>query len=187
MFIEKLISVLIMIFIFYMSIQSITEFAKIEYDRLLLVLKEFDKGYIEDIQVKEIPATCDINYNPIYLDFDYQGNYKGCQCINLLNRSKIETFSSSCPERKENCMYFKERVHQKIIYWKKKLICIKRSVLQYRHIKIQNITSGKCDDDFKNCGKIDTLGNYICLPKNMSCPVSNLKIISDFNESISNY
>ncbi len=42
MFIEKLISVLIMIFIFYMSIQSITDFAKIDYDRLLLVLKEFD-------------------------------------------------------------------------------------------------------------------------------------------------
>ncbi len=185
MFIEKLISVLIMIFIFYMSIQSITDFAKIDYDRLLLVLKEFDMGYIEDIQVKEIPATCDINYSPIDFEFNYPGNYKGCQCVNPTNKSKIETFSSSCPEHKDNCIFFKERVPQKIIYWKKKLICIKRSSLQFRHIQIQNISTGKCDENLKNCGKIDTLGNYICLPKNLTCPVSNLKILSDVNESIS--
>ena len=88
--IEKLISVFIMIVLFYMSIGSITEFSKLDYDKISLLIKEFNLGYIEDIQIKEIPSICDINYSPIDFDFDYSGNYKGCQCINKSNVLIIE-------------------------------------------------------------------------------------------------
>ena len=177
--IEKLISVFIMIVLFYMSIGSITEFSKLDYDKISLLIKEFNLGYIEDIQIKEIPSICDINYSPIDFDFDYSGNYKGCQCINKSNRSKIDSFLDKCPDNRDECTFFKERNEKEILYWRSKLICIKRSDLSLKDFSLVANSSVKCKDDFKSCGRIDTLGNYLCIHKNNTCPVSNLGILHD--------
>jgi hypothetical protein len=179
---EKIISVFIMILLLYMSVSSVTQFSTIDNDKLSILLREFNFGFIEDIQIKEIPATCDINYSPVDFDFNYPGNYKGCQCVNQQNRTKIEGNYGDCPVGRSQCVFFKERNLQRIIYWRTKLICIKRSPLRLRDFLLINETTITCDEGYKNCGKIDTLGNQLCLLKTSKCPISNLRVSSNVSE-----
>lgn len=45
-------------------------------------------------------------------------------------------------------------------------------------LKNGNIISSKdsCEKNLKNCGKIDTLGQQLCLPINIKCPIQDLRV-----------
>ena len=45
-----------------------------------------------------------------------------------------------------------------------------------------------CEENYKKCGNLDTLGNIMCIPENDDCPINDVKIdlTSKSNEYISN-
>ena len=68
-------------------------------------------------------------------------------------------------------------------------------LLRHGYIIKENNT---CLSDLKYCGKIDTLNQKLCLPKNIDCPIQDFRIDSNpiqgynyikysFNNSISEY
>ena len=38
----------------------------------------------------------------------------------------------------------------------------------------------ECEEGFKNCGTIDTLDQQLCLPENISCPLTDIETINSY-------
>ena len=44
-----------------------------------------------------------------------------------------------------------------------------------------------CEENYKKCGILDTLGNIMCIPKEEKCPINDIKVdlASNYNDYIS--
>ena len=42
----------------------------------------------------------------------------------------------------------------------------------------------KCEEHYKKCGILDSLGNIMCIPENEICPINDIKIDLAFNKSL---
>ena len=171
--IEKIASLVFMISLFYITVSNVTNFTGIDFDSLTQLIAEFDKGFIDDIKVKEMTEKCDKDYSEMMIGYDYPGNYQGCLCKSKDN--KETTIFGSCTD--VQCLSFDETKVTPMTNWKTKLICYRRSSLKLKDAVLINLDNNDCGNKFKLCGIADTLGNALCINNSFSCPISNIKFV----------
>ncbi len=176
---EKITSVLIIIFLFYMTISCISIFQDSLMDSLSELIDEFDTGFIEDIKITYNKNSCENGYTPLINDDEYPMNFNGFICNKkIFNNDNIQIIGNRSLSMKD-CVFYNSLIGKSINKWKNALICYKRSSNRFKHAKIVNVTNEECGDHYKICGYVDTLNQVLCVKKNSSCPVTDLNLISN--------
>ena len=171
---EKITSIVFMFILFYLTLRSITNFNGIDLERITELIDEYDKGFIDDIQIKEITDKCDTNYFEMII-YQYPGNYNGCLC-----RDKNKSFYNSnhtCPLDLD-CIKIEDLKAKLMSVWKTKLICYRTSSLILKDATLIDPSINGCGDTKKVCGLADSLGYVLCVNNSISCPISNIQFLN---------
>ena len=103
------------------------------------------------------------------------------ECPNKLDKFIVNKYYLSC--QKTNGSYFidKELYDYSVLEDShSKTVCGKRYAnFNYEdHLNKTYLNTTKCE---KNCGKLDTLGNYLCVNTHESCPVNRINFVASEN------
>lgn len=133
----------------------------------------------------------------IFINNGFDGTVNGCDCSNITSNGIYSFFGI---ENSHDIFRRKCRANDTILGCQnipeikpspfKKLgdqhLCIKRGNLNfYNYSKLVFNSTEECPINFKNCGKIDSKNNKLCLPKDYECPMNDLVYIKnkkDINE-----
>ncbi len=123
------------------------------------------------------------------------GSKEGCSCVNTQNytykqANKYLVFSGKCKKNHtlNNCTSIKAYPEVPLKKWYSGKFCSKKyiNVKGYKDFFKYSVGEKEdCPDGFKKCGKLDEI-NYLCLPKNESCPINDI-IISKEDSSLYKY
>jgi len=111
------------------------------------------------------------------LSDSWEGTFSGCYCLGALN-------SGTCSDTTTSCSDISAIDPIKFKYWKGVNLCGKRGP-NYLELKVAK-TANACGANFKPCGIIDSLKNYLCLPANQACPYNNVKYQPSSNNRSNN-
>jgi len=48
---------------------------------------------------------------------------------------------------------------------------------------LEHSSKSECKGNYKKCGKLDSMGNIMCIPNEDKCPINNLRVLSRYNNS----
>ena len=113
--------------------------------------------------------TCESDEEELILGI-WDGIIDGCDCegsigINKCSKEKIEN----------NCKTIFAIEPKTYTIFNSKFFCAKTSKLQYKDLLNTNQVKSKnekCPDNYKSCGKIDTLERKLCVKEEESCPLN---------------
>lgn len=189
---EKVFFLLSIFIIFYISIRTLQNFT-FEDDILNDFISQFKQPYIEDIIVLQTHNTdgtltqCPSEYQELLTNYYWAGNFNGCGCKN--NYNTYDFYSNICPE--ENCIDIEEIEPKNFSNYNHIHFCYKRGKKNYENLIYNLFPSedyNKCQNEtHRVCGFIDSLNNFICLPKNETCPMLTTFLISNDKNYIETY
>ena len=166
----KIMTLLVSLAIFYYIFEVQLVDAKLGY--LELFEHNWNKGPIMNI-VEGENGTCPENYE--YLIDDYwPGTIDGCLCKSVFKGSCSSQISSS-----QKCIDIPSIDKFKFKLWRNKLLCALRLPTNYRNI---NNIRQMCLPQEKKCGLIDSLGNFLCIPIDFSCPINYINISNNSSQ-----
>ena len=125
------------------------------------------------------------NDEELFINNGWKGLVEGCDCTNL---TKILSFFSNKKIYRRGCFNNDTFAGCKDIEsideipysnWRtSNPLCIKRNKdLNYHNYTKYILRSGsKCNNGFRNCGRVDSVNNILCLPENIQCPINKLII-----------
>ena len=189
---EKVFFLLSIFVIFYISIRTLQNFT-FEDDILNDFINQFKQPYIEDIIVLNTHNSdgtltqCPSDYQELLTNYYWAGNFNGCGCKN--NYNTYNFYSNICPE--ENCISIEEIEPKNFSNYNHIHFCYKRGNKNYENLIYNLLPSeeyNQCQNEtHRVCGFIDSLNNFICMPKNESCPMLTTFLISNDKNYITNY
>jgi len=184
MWMEKIIFILVFAIALYLSINVIQKFS-IKFDLLSEIIKELKLGFINDIVISN-STVCPKNYESMVTNTFWPGSYKGCGCKND-DKSTFNFYPNYCPKLRE-CYSVEETLKKDFNFWKGYNICFRRSETDYAHmnvIKIQNLLNENgvqelsCSNStHKICGIIDGKNHYLCMKRDLECPINEIKFVN---------
>ena len=124
--------------------------------------------------------------------YTFPGSKRGCSCVEVDSyyydqNGKYEVNPGECDtnQTRNGCKDLSSYPSQKLWNYKNDgKFCSKKynantelnGYLYYLNISVKE--NEKCQEGFKNCGKLDDMGNYLCFPKDDDCPVNEI-IVSE--------
>ncbi len=133
---------------------------------------------IIDIQLGN---QCSGNYSQLILD-TWPGTVRGCICSGVI---QIGSCTSDDDENTNYCTDINEIIATPLSIWHGSGFCVKRTpVTSYLDFTISSSDSD-CPSYLKNCGKLDSMGNYLCVSATIECPINYIKILAE-NEIVPN-
>jgi len=94
--------------------------------------------------------------------------------INIISNNKVNKDSNKNTTCKE---YYRKRPIQYSKWHSQFPICAERRQIDYLNL---NIFEKECPELYpKKCGKIDSLGNILCIKNELNCPINDIIITSD--------
>lgn len=172
---EVVLVILTFIIIFSILLQS----AKIgiSFDIVTNIMTDWKMRPIDAMQISR-HRTCNELRMMDLLNFQWIGNVEGCVC----NGVNVKSGSCSKKEIDNGCIGIPDKMQSSLNKWKGNFLCgsIIKSKGYFELAKSENI---RCFSKHKPCGIIDTLGNYLCVPEEESCPVNRLFIRKQLDEN----
>ena len=116
---------------------------------------------------------------------------QGCSCVNVTNyqykqANKNLVFRGRCKKNHtlNGCISLSHYPSIDLKKWYSNEFCSKKYGNDDGYKKYFKDSVGEkenCKDGYKKCGKLDDMGNYLCLPKNESCPINDIIILNEKN------
>ena len=183
-FISGIFSILFLIFSF-LSFGSYT----FDGEKVKKYKENWNLSPITNIIEVDLNSNCPKNSWDFFSN-EFPGNFKGCDCFNVKsNTYKKKIFNETCTKNqiKKECKNINENDNINLNVWKGKKLCLERMEKKYNFFMLNQFKSKKnsCENGFKFCGVFDTKENILCLPENLSCPISNVFI--DNEKKVNNY
>ena len=116
--------------------------------------------------------------------YSFPGNQVGCTCVGL-SYFDGQIFREQCDSNHTSlgCKTIKENPSINLYLWEKGKFCSKKYNVKDSKLKgyfyfLNNsvLENENCQNGFKRCGKLDDMGNYLCLPEDEECPINNIVI-----------
>ena len=166
-------------------LETILFFKNYHHENIDNIKTNFEIEAIFDLQVQEY---CSVEYQPLKID-KWFGTKPGCQVFyrseNIFVWENSYIKSGGC----EN-VFFKEDDRERkkhippvapidITKWRGKQICSKRRTnpLDYLAMLENSVKEGEeCKEGYKKCGKLDSMNNIACMPKDDMCPINYIKV-----------
>lgn len=117
------------------------------------------------------------------IEYDWPGTAQGCLCEN-----KTKVYPRKCTENqfRKHCKHVEALRPYKAYKWKNQYLCGKSTSksMEKGYFDMVRIKEGDfCAYKTKKCGKIDTLNNYLCIPEGENCPINDISIVSNAEDS----
>ena len=129
--------------------------------------------------------------------FTIPESVQGCACLNLTYEyrqvNKEIVFRGKCNKNNtlNGCISISNYSSVNLKKWHSNIFCskkYKKEINGYKHYFQNSILKGEnCSEGYKNCGKLDDMDNYLCLPINESCPINDIKILDERNDNLTDY
>ena len=156
----------LLIIIFNTILTSFIESSEIVYFKD--ISNNWGKGPITEI-ISSSTGSCPDGYNYLIED-KWPGLIESCICNDFQWNNYI--FGKV---RKGRCATGKNE-RDSFFFCRGKTLCSKRLNKDYMHLFISS-KSSFCQLNTRSCGKADSLGNYLCVPSNVNCPINTLQIV----------
>ena len=124
-------------------------------------------------------------------------SYEGCSCVNVKKypykqANKSLVFRGKCKKNNtlNGCISINYYPPVDLTRWHSKIFCSKKYINLNGYKEFYKTSVGKnedCKNGYKKCGKLDETGNYLCLPQNESCPINDIIISDEKNDSLVDY
>lgn len=124
-------------------------------------------------------------------------SYEGCSCLNVKDypykqANKSLVFRGKCSKNNtlNGCISISYYPRVNLKKWHSNVFCSKRYEKSNGYKEYYKNSVGKnedCKNGYKKCGKLDETGNYLCLPEGESCPINDIFIIDEKNDSLVDY
>lgn len=126
--------------------------------------------------------------------FKIPESVEGCSCVNVQEYSykqsnKSIVFRGKCKKNHtlNGCITISSYPSVNINKWRSKKFCSKKynkNILGYKYFFKNSVGENEnCKAGYKKCGKLDDMGNDLCMPEKDPCPINDI-IIS--NEALNN-
>lgn len=151
-----------------------------------------DLEYLQECSEFQYPS-------PLYT---WPGTQNGCSCSEVSEykyRQKNENlvFPGECERNQtlNGCKDIEEQPPFTITTWSYGSFCSKyysKSSIEsdngYRKFLKNSVRNGeKCKEGFKNCGKLDDIGNYLCIPEEEDCPINDIIVSNKERDDLIDY
>jgi hypothetical protein len=173
---DKIFFILSMILVFYISVKSIQSFT-VNFEALEEIIREFKSGYLEDIVLVNT-TKCPDNYSPLSASgYNWPGNFNGCGCKE--SNGNYTFYKDTCPVKKD-CKKIEETNEIELSRWRNNLICYRLAKTTYDKLNlIKEEDKSLCNNStHKICGVIDSLKNLLCVKRNQTCPITEIRFYS---------
>ena len=156
--------------------------------------------------LNDYPIT-NMSYNPDWKDqyvgtiYHFPGNQEGCSCIHEkdekykeyselgLNRINIGLCTSWSFQKTNGCFDINSVNKINLISWGQGKFCSKKyntSEFELKgyllYLSHSVLEKEECEKGYKKCGKLDDVGNYLCIEENEECPINDIKITNSRDE-----
>lgn len=141
---------------------------------------------IMDIITVPLQASCPPLYEQLFNE-TFLGTNKGCYCESN-NGTESLIYEGDCVTSrrdKEKCKTIDEVLPQNLKYWRGVNICAKRLNYSMKSVNNSNFfikkhsllkyNDSSCPNNTRPCGKLDNLGNSLCLDNDSECPINDIK------------
>ena len=124
---------------------------------------------------------------------------EGCSCVNVTKytykqSNKKLVFRGKCKKNNtlNNCTSLQYYPPVDLKKWNSNVFCSKKYDSNFGYKEFFKNSVGKeekCKNGYKKCGKLDESGNYLCLPEDELCPINDIYIYDEKQNSsnISNF
>jgi hypothetical protein len=132
-------------------------------------------------------ANCPPLYEQLFNE-TFLGTNKGCYCESN-NGTESLIYEGDCVASrgdKEKCKTIEEIHPQRLRYWRGVNICVKRlnysmtlnnnATFFIKKLGLLNLNDSSCPNNTRQCGRLDNLGNSLCVDANSDCPINDIKI-----------
>ena len=132
--------------------------------------------------------------------FTFPGSQFGCSCINVDKYKYKQTGENQinpgkCDDNQtlNNCVNVPEISQQKIYFWGDGKFCSKKYNTEefkfkgYLHYLQNSVLENKeCEKGYKKCGKLDDMGNYLCIKEDEDdqCPMNDIQVTLSEDEEL---
>jgi hypothetical protein len=159
-----------------LSIITLINLSTSDYTYMQALGENWGVGPITSINANNL--ICNQSETNILND-EWQGTKEGCHCPHSLDFVYGDVREGRCKSKRDSFIFCSTiRPIQPIKYtlWRGRQICIKRMDTNYLDLTIAS-SDKSCPLNTKSCGKADTLGNVICVQNKADCPLTDLKVL----------
>ena len=166
----------------------ITSFMNLKVNLFLNSLNEINQS-INDFPVTNLnySFTCKGNEYPHSL-YTFPGSTEGCSCIGIKNypyeqSHKEEVFPEGCNfnQTRNKCKPLQSFEKLTLFNWKNGVFCSKYynqteiDLPGYLYLLNNSVYENEeCKEGYKKCGKLDNMGNYLCILNEEECPINDI-------------
>ena len=130
--------------------------------------------------------------------YTFPGSVEGCSCINVYDyrdrqSGKYEINPGKCNINQtiNGCVNLPAIEEKKIYLWGDGKFCSKKynkdefKFKGYLHfLKNSVLENEECQEGYKKCGKLDDMGNYLCIKEEDQCPINDIQVTFSDNEEL---
>ena len=153
-------------------------------DEILSSLNDYPLSEFEYSQNDNNPDK----YNGVL--YTFPGSKIGCTCVNVTRyyydqsgQKEVNPGSCSINKTRNGCENIAPKEPKKLYKWENGIFYSKKydtselSLKGYLHFLNSSVSENEeCQNGYKKCGKLDDMGNYLCVPESEECPINDIKV-----------
>ena len=130
--------------------------------------------------------------------YTFPGSVEGCSCINVYSyfydqTGKYELNTGGCTTNQSynGCSDIPSIPKEKLYFWGDGKFCSKKyntdefKLKGYLHyLEFSVLENEECQKGYKKCGKLDDMGNYLCIKEEDQCPINDIQVTYSYNEEL---
>jgi hypothetical protein len=137
---------------------------------------------------------CKDSSSPLLTD-EWVGTVEGCDCRNIWDddipwdyQNRLNRVRCDYNMTYAGCRNIPQNDPVPLNIWRSTFICAKTRRESYLDLHRTSARSNKyCPNGLKQCGKLDTLGNLLCIPLEDTCPINKIIIQPESKEPPSDF
>ena len=160
---------------------------------------------LNDYPINDLSYSADCNEKYSGILYTFPGSHYGCSCIgqkyytdpDSSNYGIDEVNPFSCSSYRydpsNNCLDIGDIDEQKLYFWDSAKFCSKKyetkeSGLNGYLLMLNNsvLETEECEKGYKKCGKLDDIGNYLCVKEYDDCPINDIKVTNSKRSDLEN-
>ena len=130
--------------------------------------------------------------------YSFPGSVHGCSCINVFDyrdrqsgKYQINPGACNINQTINGCTDLPSIQETKIYLWGDGKFCSKKyntgefKFKGYLHFLENSVLENEeCQKGYKKCGKLDDMGNYLCIKEEDECPINDIQVTFSDNEEL---
>jgi hypothetical protein len=130
--------------------------------------------------------------------YTFPGSVEGCSCVNVhsyyytqTGQYQLNTGTCTSNQSYNGCRDIPPKPKEKLYFWGDGKFCSKKynteefKLKGYLHyLEFSVLENEECQEGYKKCGKLDDMGNYLCIKEEDQCPINDIQVTFSEDEEL---